>query len=546
MTALPPKRIPLVVTASNRDQTTSFDARVVNGYAEKSPDGELWLYKRPGFLTTTQLGAGVGQGVYQWQGYLMAIVAGTLFKDGVSVATGMNTAGGIYTFQGNMNVVPQLLIFNSQAAYYYSVSGGLVSLPLNPTYNIIYGNPVITITNGSPTITGLYSYETALVNPGDSFVFMYGFNPVTPFPNATVATVGSTTITMNSNATASYGGSITIYGTPGASFPSNVGPGAVFLDATIYVMDNQGNIRGSGLNSVASTAWATLNSLQAQIEPDQGVAIAKQLVYVVTFKQWSTQIYYDTATGQIPALGQVQGQQLAIGCASGRSVQEMDGILYWISATRTGGVAVHKLDQLIPKQISTPAVDRLLQTMDYTIIYSWTAKIGGHKFYGITSKVSNLTLVFDDMTGEWAQWTDPYGNYVPVIASTYTVARQPLLQDELDGHLYTLSLTAYNDDSAVFPVDIYTPNFDGEVKVRKTVNKLYVIADQTVGSSVAIRTSDDDYKTWSNPVQVDLGLDSPCIDNMGTFKRRAHHIRHACNTPFRIKAIELHALLGTL
>lgn len=44
-----PKRLPLVLEPENRDESTDKDAKLVNGYVEKSKhEGEYWLFKRPG------------------------------------------------------------------------------------------------------------------------------------------------------------------------------------------------------------------------------------------------------------------------------------------------------------------------------------------------------------------------------------------------------------------------------------------------------------------------------------------------------------------
>jgi hypothetical protein len=68
---LVPKRFPLIVEPSNRDSTTSKDARLVNCYMEgkanpglgqgQGPGGQLqqaeyWIFKRPGLLTASTIG----------------------------------------------------------------------------------------------------------------------------------------------------------------------------------------------------------------------------------------------------------------------------------------------------------------------------------------------------------------------------------------------------------------------------------------------------------------------------------------------------------
>jgi hypothetical protein len=457
-----PPRIPLILTQENRDETTKFDARIINAYVEKDQSGDVWVVKRPGLVINSSIGASTGRGIYNWRQNVYSIRGATLYKDATPVAGTVDTTNGVYTFSACLGATPKLFFQNGVKAYTYDSGGGLVQVT-------------------------------------------------------------------------------------DAQYPSTAVKGAAYLDGTMYVMDIEGNIYGSDFNDPQS--WTALNLIKAQVEHDQGIAIAKQLVYVIAFKEWSTEIFYDAANAAGSPLAPVQGGKLSYGCRTAESVQDMDGVLFWVSATRSGAVGVMRMENIKSQTISTPSIERLLQGVDFSVVYSWNAKRNGHKFYGITFKNSSLTLVYDDTTGEWAQWTDPavVGNYMSIVSSTITVGSQEsLLQDESDGHIYTLEHSAYNDEGQLFTVDIYTPNYDAKTKKGKTVNKLYPIADQTAGSVLQVRYSDDDYETWSNFIEVDLSQEAPYIPDMGTFKRRAHHLRHHCNTAFRIKYLEWHGLLGVL
>lgn len=339
---------------------------------------------------------------------------------------------------------------------------------------------------------------------------------------------------------------LTAVPSPPTFSPNNLVKGSAFLNGVMYVMDTGANIWGSNVNDL--TTWNSLNLIKAQIEPDAGVCVAKQLVYVIALKQWSVEVFYDAGNATGSTLAPVQGSKINYGCRHAGTVQDMDGALYWVSATRAGSVGVMKMEALSATAISTPPIERILQSVDYSVVYSWAAKQDGHKFYGLSFPNSGVTLVFDDKMQEWYQWADPTVAYLSIVSSTFNSAQQVVLQDASDGNLYTLSNTAYGDAGTPFAVEVYTPNWDGGTKKGKTVNKLYVIGDQTVGSLVTVRTNDRDYnpQAWSNPVTVDLGLEAPYIDNMGTFKRRAHHVRHLANTPLRLKALEAHILVGSL
>ncbi len=295
-------------------------------------------------------------------------------------------------------------------------------------------------------------------------------------------------------------------------------------------------------------AWDALNLILAQIEPDDAVAVAKQLVYVIVFKQWTTEVFYDAQNATGSPLGTVQGAKINFGCVSADSVQEIDGVLFWIATNRSGSVQVMKMDNLKVEVISTNPIERLLDEADFETVYSWVLKHDGHRWYFLTVKNENLSLVYDLDERRWHQWTDSSGNYFPIVAATYKSDLQHLLQHESNGKVYNLSTNYTSDAGSTITVDLVTPNFDGGTRRRKQLNFMEIIADQEQGSVLQVRKNDLDYKAdaWSNWRQIDLSRKKPISTGWGTFVRRAFQFRHQSNTKMRIKAVELQLDLGTL
>lgn len=322
--------------------------------------------------------------------------------------------------------------------------------------------------------------------------------------------------------------------------------GWAYLDGTTYAMTSNAAIRGSDINDPVN--WDALNKIIAQIEPDGGVALAKQLVYVMAFKQWTTEVFYDAANSTGSPLGTVQGAKLNHGCVSSDSVRELDGILFWVATNRSASTQVMMMDNLKIEPISTNPIERLLDQADFSLVYTWVLKHDGHRFYILTVVNENLTLVYDLDERRWCQWTDTNGNYLPIIDATYKSDLTHLLQHATNGKVYTLSSDYMNDDGSLITVDIVTPNFDGGTRRRKQLNMMEFVADQTVGSVLQVRKNDNDYdeSRWSNFRTVDLNSKKPILTGCGTFSRRAYNFRHRCNTRLRIKAVELQVDLGTL
>lgn len=455
----PPSRLPLVVSPSNRDETTNKDAKLINGFIEQVSQEEIWVYKRPGLSSYTSASAAAAGGVYNWKGNIYAIWGATLYKDNVAVTGTVDSTGGVYTFSSCLGATQKLFFQNGVKAYTYDPANGIVQVT-------------------------------------------------------------------------------------DVDYPATTVKGQAYLDGTTYVMDSTANIYGSGINDPQS--WDPLNKLVAQIEPDGGVFTMKQLVYVVAFKQWSVEIFYDAGNATGSPLGTVQGAKVNVGCRSAESVKELEGTIFWVAQARGGSPSVWMMENLKAQQISTPAIEKLLQQADYTTVYSWTARSAGHKFYVVTLVGSNLTLVFDLTSRRWYQWTDASGNYLPIVSSTFTPDDQPILQHASNGKIYRFDIAYANDDGSLIVWDLYTPNWDGGTRKIKYLHSMDLISDQTSGSILQVRNTDDDYQTYTNFRTVDLGNKRPRLTQCGSFRRRAYHFRHACNTPLRIQAIEMQVEAGTL
>ena len=523
-----PKRLPLVLQPENRDESSLKDAKLLNGYMERSADGhEQWIFKRPGLLAVGDVHLGAGLGVYNWQNLIYAIFGTTLYSydpDAGMTSTALGTvsaAGGVYRFSSSLGATPRLQLGNGLASYNYDPVNGLVELTTIATVTAGDFIPGISYTIASTGTTDFTLIGAADSLPGTTFI-------------ATDWGTGTGTATTTSN------------------FPAAVTKGWAYLDRTTYVMAPDAYIHGSdtvpGMNR--PDLWTDLlNTIGAQIEPDQGVFLAKQLVYVLALKEWSTEVFYDAQNpiGASP-LGPVQGAKLNYGCVSGDSVQEIDGALIYLATNRSSAMQVVLVDNLKVVVISTKPVERLLGEVDFSSISSLGIKYEGHRFYVLTFKASNFTLVYDLTDKFWAQWTDVNGDYFPIESSTFHPGTGRILQHESNGKLYFLDSEYFSDDGDVITVDLYTPNFDGGVRRRKHLNMMEFIGDQTDGSTLQVRVNDFDYDParWSVFRYVDMSVRKPVLPSCGTFMRRAVHIRHQANTRMRLQGVELQLDLGTL
>lgn len=354
------------------------------------------------------------------------------------------------------------------------------------------------------------------------------------------------------------GGSSALYYIQGttwtaAALPAGRGAyiaGCAYLDGTIYFMDEYCNVWGSGINDPST--WTALNSITAQSIPGIGVGLVKQLTYLIALKTESMEVFYDAGNATGSPLGTVPGALNDYGCGDRNTIQVLDGILLYLTSNRNSTPQIVRVDNLVPKVVSTPQIERLIAKWSLTgITYSFAFKRNGHKFYGISNSAiggAGLTVVYDLDQNLWYQWADAAGAFFPMFATAVDSSFNQQFAHPSNGNVYNYD-GAYlqpTDAGVVTPVDIFTPNMDFGTRRLKTLQRMYFNADQTPGSLLYVQRSDDDYQSWSNYRKVDLSRKHPYIDGEGTFDRRAYHFRHSAATDFRIRSSDLQMELGTI
>jgi hypothetical protein len=332
----------------------------------------------------------------------------------------------------------------------------------------------------------------------------------------------------------------------------------VQLDDTLYIMDELGYIYGSNLGD--PTTWNALNVIQANNNSDLAICLAKQLVYVLAFKETSVEVFYDAGNAVGSPLSRIIEAEIPYGCIFGQTVQEIDNLVLYLTSNSTISPQVILLENLSAKVVSTPGIDRLLDNIALASttfsglqgIYAWVFKHGGHRWYGIASSLLNICLVYDIDQRLWYIWSDPNGNYWPICGFAYQPPRPGfagihIAQHVSNGTLYQVDgdYVFPTDAGVVFPVDIFTPNYDAGTARSKMLNMLYVQADQQDGSILQAQYSDDDYQSWSDYRDIDLSIARPSLENEGSFFKRAYHFRHQAPTTLRIKSVDLQLDVGT-
>lgn len=430
----------------------------------------------------------------------------------------------------------------------------------------VVSGAVTSVPNGSSQ--GLFSFDNSLVQlvgtsayRGGLFVGNVGVGPGSTggLYTANFSSTDADIMMFGYPSAAYYLQSFVLHQIVDPNFPGTTVPGIGYINGRFYVMDPQGVIHGT-TNLDDPTTWDPLNVIVAQQRSGRGVYLAQQLAYLCAMKANTVEIFWDsgqTATqdGTGSTLQPIPGATIPYGLQDPGSVQECDGVLLWMTTGFTGSPQVGRMDNLQFQIVSTPPVDRLLKLASYGSTGSMVLKLGGHRFYvlhinPVLDIVADFTLIYDLDQNLWFIWTDPLGRQWPYYhaAALGTATPSTNYVQHTSGQVYQIQedyLTP-TDLGEMVPVDIYTPNYDADIDREKYMPALCVNSDIVAGSQIYIRYSDDDYTTWTTPINVDLSVKKPMITDLGSFYRRAFHIRHAVPTPLRIKSLGMTMALGTL
>ena len=332
-----------------------------------------------------------------------------------------------------------------------------------------------------------------------------------------------------------------------AGFPPNNGysagaicPGAASLDTYIFIMTTDAKIWMS--NSNDPTTWNALNYISAEIDSDAGVAIARQLNYIVAFKQYNVEFFYDAVNQTGSVLSPNTSATIKSGCANGNSVVSLEGTIIWIAQGKETGKSVMLLDGITPGTISTPAVERILETDALTNVRAYAYRQGGHTFYILSLPDSNVTLVYDINMKTWYTWSSVVSSVEGYFNQTFGCSynNKEYVLNATSGVVSYFSRTTYQDNGNPINVQGRTPLLDSDNNLKKFYRGCRYIGDRTtVTSNLSLRHTDDDYNTWSSYYTLDISTNNPTAWSLGSSRRRAFDWLYTDNYPFRIQALEL-------
>lgn len=652
-------RIPLAINLESRTGSLT-NARIVNGYVDKNANGELKVFKRPGLVLQDDTGNNTGSGLFVPPITTSGDPAQfTSFNvtESMYMLAGSGTGGG---GDGGANVsnffvvTPAVLPSTNDHWKRWDgvVSGGAPALGVDDgalancltNYAPISSTPVrvcvrddggryyvhspeggvsgdletsLRSVTDKPTTVAVGSYDgdgNAVFDASDE-----GNVTNAGWAMASWSVAADGTIFIKLPTTAYTWDGTTLTQVTDTDYPDDTVRGVVNLNGRFYVMDIFGTIWNSAEDD--PTSWGATDFITAEFEPDAGVCLARHGQYIVAFGRYTTEAFYDAGNATASPLSPVDNAVLLIGCAHANSVAQIESSIVWVAQQKAQDAGSHKgrfvvvMEGFSYRRVSTPDIERILDTDDFEEVYATVVTISGRAFYLLTLLDTDTTLVYDFQSQLWYEWklstvgsavsvssltqsggtatattgsahgfsdgdqvtiagatpsgfnltvnitvtslttfTYPVSSALSspatgtITATGYTLGAmdivasvnfggQQVVQRRLDGSLYYLDVTQANDDGAPIDFSIVTPQLDDGNNDVKRMGRIELIGDK-VDTTVLIRTTDDDYATWTNYRRFDNDLERVGGARWGTYRRRAIQIRQTLSAQVRYTAIE--------
>ena len=509
------KTIPLVgsLIARSLAISTNIDQRFVNGFPEVTVNpitqsATVFFLKRPGTAGTNCAGASyIGtSGSVIWSGFSTGAKGAFCFLNGTTLQVwdsgfaqiGGNVPVGAHTGFTNQNRLSETAITNTAT---------LVLLAKDSADGFMYGYK---LTEG-----GAWAEITA------------GAGPAFPPNQATkLMIVGN----------------------------------AVHMDGYMFVMDTQGNIWNSDINSVLN--WTNTNQfVNAQIYPDGGCGLARIKNIIIAFGTQSVEFFQNVGNATGSPLARIASAAVKIGAVrsafqNAETIKVIGDICYFIGIEGdTQRLGVYSINGYQVTKISTPAIDKYLQ---FTQINGITAGISGgmmmngqvHVVLAVEMNTTVLIPVYCVDTKIWwymgiagngAQSNSRVTACLGLNGESYFTSSSNGSSQGRKLFVTTASTLGYaDDDGTAYTMSIQTEKENyNESGYGAQFKRLEVLCDtQTTSGDMTISSSDDDYATFVTRGTIDTSSGAKRINRLGSTQRNFNNARswnftETISRPFR-------------
>lgn len=257
--------------------------------------------------------------------------------------------------------------------------------------------------------------------------------------------------------------------------------------------------------------WDALDFASAESNPDQIVAVFTDNSNVNLFGSISTEFWNNGGATDFP-LDRISGGATEWGLAAVNSVVKYDNTLAFLAKNRMGEVIVARMSGYLPKRISTPELEYIIN--NYSAVSDATAisyMLGGHPMLQINFPTGDASWLYDGLSDCWSQ-VQSYGlgRHRAEIGVNYL--DKIMITDYANGNLYRLNSQTFTDNGDPIARELITRHIAKD-DLRMTVDKLQLdmqtgngtTSGQGVNPQVMLEISKDGGHTWGQSQWVTSG-----------------------------------------
>lgn len=282
-----------------------------------------------------------------------------------------------------------------------------------------------------------------------------------------------------------------------ANFPAG-SKTATWLDG--YFIVENGSLFAISTNG---TTWNATERAVPESSPDGIVSVFADHGELTVFGELSTEFWANTGATDFP-FAPLKSSTAEWGCASPWSISKFNDSLAFLAKNRMGQVSVAVLQGYVPRIISTPDLDHVINK--YSTVSDATAfsyMLGGHPMYQLNFPTAGASWLYDGLTGHWsALKSQGIARQRNEIGVNYVA--KSIVSDYSNGRLYRLNADTFTENGSSIEAELISDIVRAPDGERFPVDCLRLDMETGVGLAsgqgsdpqVMLQVSRDGGNTW--------------------------------------------------
>lgn len=305
---------------------------------------------------------------------------------------------------------------------------------------------------------------------------------------------------------------------------------ATWLDGYFIVEDGE----QFGI-STDGTAWDATERAVPESSPDGIVAVFADHGELTVFGEISTEFWANTGATDFP-FAPLKSSTAEWGCASPWSICKYNDSVAFLAKNRMGQVSIAVMQGYIPRIISTPDVDHVIN--GYSAVTDATALSymrGGHPMYQINFPTAAASWLYDGLTGHWSPLkSEAISRQRSEIGANFLA--RTIVSDYSNGRLYRINPETYSENGSMIERELVSENIRAPDGERFAVDCFRLDMETGVGLAtgqgsdpqVMLQVSRDGGNSWGAEMFASAG-------KIGQYGRRVEWRRCGTSDQFAFK-----------